>query len=326
MRPRLLDGPQALALGLIAGGCTEAWVTTAALSSTLSAALSARLPGVGGQVHTLRPVFGEKKPPAAGDPGAAREPVTWVCTGEEALDRLDPAVTLPPAAVLITLPPSPGLSKVLSAQAPRYIWAPGSSRMAYRLAAAACREAGSGSGPCCILLDGELPPETVAIPADQVPGLEEPPVRTDSRRVAETGTQTAWIDGADRTLDEGRTDLQKAVSRAPAADDLLPFHYAGPDHPDLLLVGTGTSFGELARAWTELLAVGQEVAHLHVRQLRPLPIDGLRPIWIGAQTVVLQESPGGGLAEYLENALPGRPLDTVIENLDHLAETLRRLS
>lgn len=338
MGARPIDGWTALALGAMAGGAARARVTPAALPSELAAALAGRLPGIGGRLRTwavTTPDAGQPEDPAA-DPGTETTagPVAWVCTGAEAPDLLrrlardgeveqsygrgtmQAAVaagvrtTLAARTVVVSLPPSPGLTGVLAAPGVPYLWAPGSSRMAYRLAAAACREAAAGRGPCYILLDGELPPETVAVEAGQVPGQEAPMVRTGPEG---------------RTPEVAPGDLLAAVARAPTASELLPFHHAGPDDPDLLLVGTGTTFGELARARTELLALGRQVAHLHVRQLRPLPVELLHPIWTSARTVVVQEAPGGGLAPYLRGALPGGRAPVVVPNLDQLAATLHRL-
>lgn len=307
MATPLMDGWTALTMGLIAGGCRLARVTVALRSEEFTGTLVARLPAAGGRVQTL------EGPEAAGAPeapeGMPDGPVLWACTGQEApelLRRVEEAGSGPssrdrPARlVIMSMPPAPGLQAITRLPGLRYIWAPGSSRMAYRLAAAACGEAAAGAGPCYLLIDGELPPETVAVGKAPAPG---------ARPITEP-TQT-WPE-------------QTAEPPACRAADLPPFHYVGPERPEILLVGTGTAFGELARAQAELVPLGRQVGHLHLRQLRPLPVAAATALWTAAGKVVLQEPPGGGLAAYLRDELPGyrdrEPV--VVANLDQLADTL----
>lgn len=300
---RLLDGPEAVALGALAGGCLDAFVTPDAVMTRYAEELASWFPALGGVCRTLDP--GRPGAPAA--PG----PVLWLCTGDE-LPLLLPAIG-PAAAglLLVCLPPSPGLGAVLSDRSVRWVWSPGSCRMGYRLAAAGSRAAGAGRGPALLLLDGELPPETVAIPPNQLPGQPAPTPRTATER-GDVGT----------TPVPDRADLAAAVAAAPVPEDLAPFHLAGSAEPELLLVGTGTSFGELARAQTELTAALHAVAHLHLRQIRPFPVEA-GAVWQRARRHLVSEPPGGGLSSLIAGALGLPVAPPVVPHLGGLAAAVR---
>lgn len=47
----------------------------------------------------------------------------------------------------------------------------------------------------------------------------------------------------------------------------------GPERGDLLIVGWGSTCGTIRAATRDLLAEGYQVAHLHIRHLRPLPLN-----------------------------------------------------
>lgn len=331
MSLRVLDGPAAVALGALAGGCLDALVTPEAVPTRYAQGLTSWFPALGGRCRTLDLQHAGAGGPGPGVPVAAPDVLTadaavagapaphaapapgpwlWLCTGDQ-LPLLLPLIG--PAAgglLLVCLPPSPGLGAVLSDPSFRWVWSPGSCRMGYRLAAAGCRAAGAGRGPGLLLLDGELPPETVAIPADQVPGQVAPTPRT-ATEGGDVGT----------TPVPDRADLAAALVAAPIPEDLAPFHLAGPADPDLLLVGTGTSFGELARAQTELTGAGQAAAHMHLRQIRPFPAEA-GAVWRRARRHLVVEPPGGGLAALVTGALGLAAAPPVVPHLGGLGAAL----
>ncbi len=47
--------------------------------------------------------------------------------------------------------------------------------------------------------------------------------------------------------------------------------YCGPDNPELLLIGWGSTFGQISEARAEMEKQGKDVAHLHLQLLTPFP-------------------------------------------------------
>lgn len=73
--------------------------------------------------------------------------------------------------------------------------------------------------------------------------------------------------------------------------------YGGDEHPDVLLVGWGASWGALAEARSVLAAAGKKVGHLQVVAIMPLPVERLRPFLANAKDIVICESNATGQME-----------------------------
>jgi len=98
--------------------------------------------------------------------------------------------------------------------------------------------------------------------------------------------------------------------------EIPPTEVFGPEDPDLLIVGWGSTYGAIRQTVTDLQAAGQRAAHVHLRHLNPLPAD-LGGILARARHVLVPEINLGQLvrvlrAEYLVPAvgyqkIQGRP-------------------
>jgi 2-oxoglutarate ferredoxin oxidoreductase subunit alpha len=98
--------------------------------------------------------------------------------------------------------------------------------------------------------------------------------------------------------------------------EIPPIQVFGPEDPDLLIVGWGSTYGAIRQTVTDLQAAGQRAAHVHLRHLNPLPAD-LGGILARARHVLVPEINLGQLvrvlrAEYLVPAvgyqkIQGRP-------------------
>jgi 2-oxoglutarate ferredoxin oxidoreductase subunit alpha len=98
--------------------------------------------------------------------------------------------------------------------------------------------------------------------------------------------------------------------------EIPPTQIFGPEDPDLLIVGWGSTYGAIRQTVTDLQAAGQRVAHVHLRHMNPLPAD-LGGILTRARHVLVPEINLGQLvrvlrAEYLVPAvgyqkIQGRP-------------------
>lgn len=53
--------------------------------------------------------------------------------------------------------------------------------------------------------------------------------------------------------------------------------YYGPDQPDLLLIGCGSTYAQISEARVQLEQAGKKVAHLHLHILQPFPAAAVRP-------------------------------------------------
>lgn len=79
-----------------------------------------------------------------------------------------------------------------------------------------------------------------------------------------------------------------------------PLYYAGPEAPDLLLVGWGGTFGAICEAQQALAEAGHSVAHLHVRLLWPLPAAAIRAHTdVAAAVLICEQNATGQLAGLL---------------------------
>lgn len=78
--------------------------------------------------------------------------------------------------------------------------------------------------------------------------------------------------------------------------------YAGPDTPDILLIGIGSTYGPIDDARKALAAQGLSVGHAHVRVLAPLPVAELSE-WMAKAThvVVVEHNQQGQLFQLVEH-------------------------
>ncbi len=96
----------------------------------------------------------------------------------------------------------------------------------------------------------------------------------------------------------------------------------GPEEGDLLVIGWGSTFGSIRQATRNLAAAGASVAHLHLRQLWPLPAD-LESILRRYKQLLAVEMNTGQLASILRSQylLPVEPV-TQINGRPFLVSTL----
>ncbi len=111
------------------------------------------------------------------------------------------------------------------------------------------------------------------------------------------------------------------IARVAERNDRALIH-EGPDSGDLLVVGWGSTFGPIRQAVRDLQKAGHAVAHLHLRQLSPLPA-GLEAILKRYKKIVCAEMNTGQLAAMLRAAylLPIEPV-TQISGRPFLVSTL----
>lgn len=95
----------------------------------------------------------------------------------------------------------------------------------------------------------------------------------------------------------------------------LGVYHKGPDHPDLLLAGWGSTFGALDETRRRLEAEGVRAAHCHVRQLFPLPRTTLQPIIEGARLMlVVENNATGQFGGYLRHELcPTKAFESLLK-------------
>lgn len=96
-------------------------------------------------------------------------------------------------------------------------------------------------------------------------------------------------------------DLRKAmVDKRWKKLENLPLRgvkYHGPENPDLLLVGWGSTIGALRYVQRDLMNEGVSVGHLHVRVLSPFPAEEINEYLAGArQVLVVEQNYAGQLA------------------------------
>lgn len=66
--------------------------------------------------------------------------------------------------------------------------------------------------------------------------------------------------------------------------------YRGPENPDVLLIGIGSTYGPIDDARKELEAQGHSVGHAHIRVLAPLPVAELSELMSKATHVMVVEN------------------------------------
>jgi 2-oxoglutarate/2-oxoacid ferredoxin oxidoreductase subunit alpha len=111
------------------------------------------------------------------------------------------------------------------------------------------------------------------------------------------------------------------IARVAERNDRALIH-EGPLSGELAVVGWGSTFGPIRQAVRNLEAAGHAVAHLHLRQLAPLPA-GLESILKRYKTIVCAEMNTGQLAAMLRAAylLPVEPV-TQVNGRPFLVSTL----
>ncbi|MFP4201009.1 MAG: 2-oxoacid:acceptor oxidoreductase subunit alpha [Bacillota bacterium] len=81
--------------------------------------------------------------------------------------------------------------------------------------------------------------------------------------------------------------MSKAVQLSEAMDEPL---YVGPDDPDVLLIGWGSTYGALREARQRLDGGGTSMGHLHFTDLWPLPTRKLQEMLQSASTSICVEA------------------------------------
>jgi 2-oxoglutarate ferredoxin oxidoreductase subunit alpha len=111
------------------------------------------------------------------------------------------------------------------------------------------------------------------------------------------------------------------VARVANRNDRATIH-EGPENGDLLVVAWGSTYGPVRQAVRNVAAAGHKVAHLHLRQLWPLP-SGLEAILRRYKKVVCAEMNSGQLTAILRSTylLPVEPV-TQINGRPFLVSTL----
>jgi 2-oxoglutarate ferredoxin oxidoreductase subunit alpha len=106
-----------------------------------------------------------------------------------------------------------------------------------------------------------------------------------------------------RTEDpEMRTQMmnKRLQKLEPVRDVDWAVDYAGPDNPELLLVGYGSTYGPIDEAMVHLCEDGLDVGHLHVKLLEPLPLEQLNKHFSAAgRVMVVEHNAQGQLANLL---------------------------
>ncbi|HLT57645.1 MAG TPA: 2-oxoacid:acceptor oxidoreductase subunit alpha [Limnochordales bacterium] len=93
----------------------------------------------------------------------------------------------------------------------------------------------------------------------------------------------------------------RKVPADPAALGLEGVTYSGPETPDLLLVGIGSTVGPLSDARKALEAEGYRVGHAQIKVLAPLPVQQLSELFARAKRVLVAENNAQGqLAALIE--------------------------
>jgi 2-oxoglutarate ferredoxin oxidoreductase subunit alpha len=113
-----------------------------------------------------------------------------------------------------------------------------------------------------------------------IPGLGEGLVKADSDEHYEDGTITEE-EGVRNAQNEKR--LRKAEAILEAA---IPPRYEGPDEPELLVIGWGSTYHAIKEAIEELDR--EDVAHLHLHQVYPLPPEVEWRIMSAGRTVLVE--------------------------------------
>ena len=107
---------------------------------------------------------------------------------------------------------------------------------------------------------------------------------------------------------------RKRFGKMKTLDTSWSLRRTGPENPDLLLVGWGSSEGQLAEAREELSRGGLQVAHLQVGALHPLPAEALR-----------KEIEAAGRVLVFETNYEGQLLELIKQKIGHFDNVQSRL-
>jgi len=129
-------------------------------------------------------------------------------------------------------------------------------------------------------------------------------------------------------LNHQRMCETRAAKVAGIAKSVPPLKVEGPAKGDLLIIGWGSTYGSIAKAWQEANAAGKSVAFVHLRHLNPLPSD-LGDIIGRYKKILVPETNLGQLSKLLRerylrdvvqlNKVQGKPLK-VTEIYDRILE------
>lgn len=87
---------------------------------------------------------------------------------------------------------------------------------------------------------------------------------------------------------------QRKIPTDPREMGLSGIKYNGPETPDLLLIGIGSTYGPIDDARRALAAEGLSVGHAHVRVLAPLPVGELSELMGKATHVIVVDNNQNG--------------------------------
>ncbi|MGQ9858191.1 MAG: 2-oxoacid:acceptor oxidoreductase subunit alpha [Thermodesulfobacteriota bacterium] len=121
-----------------------------------------------------------------------------------------------------------------------------------------------------------------------LPGKSTHLVVADSHEHTETGHITEDLTLRPKMVEKRLRKAQGLKS------EVIPPRYVGPQEPDLLLVGWGSTQGAIEEAAVELSAKGKKVSTLHFCQLWPLAEELIMPHLLAANRVVCVEGNATG--------------------------------
>ena len=85
--------------------------------------------------------------------------------------------------------------------------------------------------------------------------------------------------------------------------------YFGPDDPDVLVIGWGSTYGAIRSAVEAMQADGKNIGRVHLRHLWPLP-EGLDEIFAKGKRLIIPELNMGQLARLLTMEYPHRKFES----------------
>lgn len=140
--------------------------------------------------------------------------------------------------------------------------------------------------------------------------------------------------------------MQKRLRKFAAVNGIETVRYEGPEHPDVLLVGWGASYGALREAREALGTQGLSVGHAHIRLLAPFPVAAVADLLGRAKHVFVAENNALGqlaalIRQHVDSAdkarlrtinkydgtlfLPGEIVEPVLEAVSPLAAAAKEV-
>ncbi len=116
-------------------------------------------------------------------------------------------------------------------------------------------------------------------------------------------------EGVENRVAMMRKRMRKLETAAREIPDAFKFKLFGPPEADCTLVGWGSSKGAILDALPELRAGGRSINFLHVRMMRPFPVEGVAAILERARTTVLVEANYSAQLGLLIRGMTGRAMD-----------------